>query len=445
MLLKRIFIIFLSLYLAQITRGQEIPWEQLLTGNFMKIGYRKDLIRDNSNIIHGDVIGAFYDSAGIHKCCGYITYDSSLIHDYFYAREKTDTTPGFTLGDTVFFKVYRPSENHIYENVSHTSYDTIYKIYPGDKFFGILSLYIHYDFNIIEQDTISVCKNEQLTINAYKSDKAKYIWPDNSGEDYYTFLAKESEYITVEFYDSLSKDYFIDSVWIKVLDYSYYVDTTQYCDRIELSYSEKDWLYIWNTGNKEPVESIEEPGLYWVQGITNNNCIINDTFNITFEPYNIEDISIIVIDATSANNSKIIIDTTSIKGGSGNYQIEITNTLTGVKFNSDYEFNDIPTGEYTLEIFDGKCTEHYSQLITVKEYLNCEKPKLTPDGDGFDDTYIIEEPGKAIVYDKNIQKITEFSTPAEWDCTDSNGNILPMGSYIIVINNKKRVLITIIL
>lgn len=92
----------------------------------------------------------------------------------------------------------------------------------------------------------------------------------------------------------------------------------------------------------------------------------------------------------------------------------------------------------TVTSIDG-CTDTDSVVVTINnDYLVTVRNLITPNGDGFNDTWIIENietyPGNTItVFNRNGQKVFEGDAYMnDWDGT-FNGNPLPDGSYYYMI------------
>ncbi len=69
---------------------------------------------------------------------------------------------------------------------------------------------------------------------------------------------------------------------------------------------------------------------------------------------------------------------------------------------------------------------------------------ISPNGDGITDSYYIEEPGIARIYDISRTLIKELTTPAEWNGYKSDQSLADDGYYAIVINDKKIIHITLV-
>jgi len=84
-----------------------------------------------------------------------------------------------------------------------------------------------------------------------------------------------------------------------------------------------------------------------------------------------------------------------------------------------------------------------SQTFVVSALKDCD-PVFTPDGDGYMDTYRIEESGFARIYDTQRRIVKEFTTPGSWDGSRQDGSPADAGYYAIVINETKIIHLTLI-
>ncbi len=71
--------------------------------------------------------------------------------------------------------------------------------------------------------------------------------------------------------------------------------------------------------------------------------------------------------------------------------------------------------------------------------VDCKDIVITPNADGIDDEYLFSQIGKAEVVDKWGNYLGEFTLPKLWDAK-LNGKYIPIGNYIVVINNGSEAL-----
>lgn len=69
---------------------------------------------------------------------------------------------------------------------------------------------------------------------------------------------------------------------------------------------------------------------------------------------------------------------------------------------------------------------------------------FSPNGDGISDTYLVENGGKVVIYDKAGQLIRELRTPFYWDGTKANGEVVSPGLYFLVSNEASQKTVTVI-
>ena len=107
--------------------------------------------------------------------------------------------------------------------------------------------------------------------------------------------------------------------------------------------------------------------------------------------------------------------------------------------------DNLREGDYILTIEDADgCIAAVEHAISIRKDCLKDYPVFSPNTDGLDDDYYIPYEGKAIVYDRNGIERTEFMAPAYWDGTDNNGKPLPMGTYLIIVDKKEVINITIV-
>jgi internalin A len=114
--------------------------------------------------------------------------------------------------------------------------------------------------------------------------------------------------------------------------------------------------------------------------------------------------------------------------------------------------NDLKThhsGNYTCEItntnpkLSSLTLVSFPVSLTVTHCKDCNL-ELTPNDDGFNDTYYIEAQGITRIYDREGKLVKELTTPAFWDGTTSSGELATSGFYLIEINKGKHIKIFVI-
>jgi len=98
--------------------------------------------------------------------------------------------------------------------------------------------------------------------------------------------------------------------------------------------------------------------------------------------------------------------------------------------------------EVCLTIVDSlNCTWHYCDSVTVTCSSN-QNVIITPNNDGIEDGTFVSD--KAKVYDRNGYLVRTISVPENWKGKDDNNNDLPMGQYVVILENGVVLNVTII-
>lgn len=108
------------------------------------------------------------------------------------------------------------------------------------------------------------------------------------------------------------------------------------------------------------------------------------------------------------------------------------------------EIADIPAGIYKLFVKMSSCELEWPETLEVRLDSNCDHPVISPNNDGMSDNYEIPFQGRVKIYNRAGVLINHFAAPASWSGTDSSGNPVPMGLYIIVCDGQKEIAITVI-
>ena len=203
-----------------------------------------------------------------------------------------------------------------------------------------------------------------------------------------------------------------------------------------------------------PIVRIESVGSY-VCKITNSTPKLNNVIlysnpihlSVNNPCLSIQDLAYVKEDILCNGTGSITLDTLSISGGVKPYQYELTNIATATNHNSfSGQFSELNDGKYKLVIKNKiNCVKTINNIvITRKNNSNdCKGFAITPDGDGLNDSFYIQEDGTAKIFNSNGKLIKTLSTPASWDGSDQNGQITG-DYYLIQINQSKTVTITVI-
>ena len=207
------------------------------------------------------------------------------------------------------------------------------------------------------------------------------------------------------------------------------------CDgnSIKLSVASSFASYNW-IGNNDSDEEIEvtSAGEYIIEVTNANMCKARKKF-IVKSSAAATNIDAITEDFSSPNNS---IKITYTNNG-GDYAFSID----GINYQESPLFNNLSAGEYTISVKDKNgCLPIVSKIIYLLDF-----PKFfTPNGDGFNDTWLIKnsqtKPNSVIyIYDRFGKLLKQLnSNSLGWNGT-FNGENLPSGDYwftLTLFNNK---------
>lgn len=106
-----------------------------------------------------------------------------------------------------------------------------------------------------------------------------------------------------------------------------------------------------------------------------------------------------------------------------NFELDSTLTLLG-----------ITQGEYVLTaVYKNHCT--LTESFVIPNAPNCDKI-FSPNNDGQNDTYFFDHEGEIKIYNIKGDCVKTLVAPVVWDGSDDNGQIVPLGYYTIIINEK---------
>jgi|GEM_PF-433227 len=216
--------------------------------------------------------------------------------------------------------------------------------------------------------------------------------------------------------------------------------------------------YTWYHGNQiiQSGESVTLPlsrvdkrniGLYKVE-ITNPalpDLVIENSvawLDIT-ECISITGLHVDILEHSCTEGAIIDLSRSPIEGGNPPFVFSIlSDSQKEYKSAANLIFYSVFPDKFKFTVQDSRgCTA--SQTFVVSALKDCD-PVFTPDGDGYMDTYRIEESGFARIYDTQRRIVKEFTTPGSWDGSRQDGSPADAGYYAIVINETKIIHLTLI-
>ncbi len=205
--------------------------------------------------------------------------------------------------------------------------------------------------------------------------------------------------------------------------------------------AENDSIF-WSTGAISRSITVSTPGKYALTAENNFGCRQTDTVDVQLKTIKIEQLDYDVSEADCYNPGSIRFRQLDISNGISPFKYTFKNKITNQFIHDTINLRE---GDYILTIEDGDgCSTAYSSAITIRKDCLNDYPVFSPNTDGRDDDYYIPYEGEVVVYDRNGQERNRFMAPDYWDGKDKNGNLLPMGTYVIVVGKKQVINITII-
>ncbi len=139
----------------------------------------------------------------------------------------------------------------------------------------------------------------------------------------------------------------------------------------------------------------------------------------------------------------VVINENSFTAGTSPYTYVVKNNIENKAFNSSNILLSIE-GTYDLVVTDATgCEVTFASKLIVNRNTQCD-PIFYPNGDGVADTYYIENTGNAKIYDKSGVLIKDLTIPGNWDGTNTKGELVESGLYLIVINANFSIPLTLI-
>ena len=200
-------------------------------------------------------------------------------------------------------------------------------------------------------------------------------------------------------------------------------ETTFLCSGSNLNLSVDSGFssYLWNTGATTAAITVQQAGTYTITVTNDKGCKKTKTFIVkasekaTYENATVKDFA--------GNKNTITIQ----YKGTGDYEF----SLDGTSYQDNATFTNVAPGSYTISIRDKNgCGITISDLIYVLDY-----PRFfTPNGDGFNDTWKINNLGslpqsRIVIFDRYGKLLKELTTADDsWNGTFT-GAPLPSDDY----------------
>ena len=162
------------------------------------------------------------------------------------------------------------------------------------------------------------------------------------------------------------------------------------------------------------------------------------------QSFGIELFDIRLVDATCVAGGRVILESQhDIISQISTMVVEVISSDTVLS--TTHEVVEVPAGEYKVTVLDKDgCRATWPETFLLGRDPNCEFPVISPNNDGVAEDYYIPYTGTAKIYDRSGELKIQLTIPSAWNATDSSGHPLPMGTYIIVCEGQKDIMVTIV-
>lgn len=157
----------------------------------------------------------------------------------------------------------------------------------------------------------------------------------------------------------------------------------------------------------------------------------------------VNNLQVDVLEQSCESGAFIDLRRSDIQGGKAPFLYSVQGDAGKTRTSADrLAFDAVFPDTYLFRVEDSQgCSA--SGSFTLASPRDCD-PVFTPNGDGYMDTYRIEETGVVKIYDTRRRVVKEFTAPGSWDGSRQDGSPADAGYYAIVINNTKIIHLTLI-
>lgn len=204
-------------------------------------------------------------------------------------------------------------------------------------------------------------------------------------------------------------------------------DTVYLCEDVSSAIVGDDtpsssFTYAWDSGETSSTITVSTAGMYSVTITTTVGALVcSETYNVTLIISNSPRITAVVIDDLQADNT-VAIETEL----NGNYEYQIDNE----PYQSTPQFNNVLPGMHTITVNDLDGCGIATETIVVMGFERF----FTPNGDGINDTWLIEgldtlDSPELLIFDRYGKLLQQLSvSQTQWDGY-YNGLAMPASDY----------------
>ncbi len=222
------------------------------------------------------------------------------------------------------------------------------------------------------------------------------------------------------------------SLYQSIVPYPFLGLDTTLCDNdiYMLSPKEEYYRYSWNTGSNLPYIEITSPGTYRVTVSDEYNCTNTSSINVKFQP------DPIVLDVEVTPGAVFV----TASEGTPPYQYSLSEgnwETEELSWQDENAFHNYPSGTYYAVIRDKNHCDSALEFFLEAQY---KIPSFfTPNGDGYNDVWVIEglyhySNATVKIFDRYGKEISEFdASGGGWDGTYL-GEPVPSNTYWYIID-----------
>lgn len=404
----------------------------------------------------GDAIGGFCEREGQWVCCGYFFWDGNGTELILYGEE--DGTDGFREGERIRFRIWRAEGACLAYDATATyapaptTADFVLGEFASGRTSVLASLNVQ-DLPAVVYPKNALCDGDGIVEPVFEdgrpvpSDmefsveknglaldpKTGQIDVNASQPGQYQVLVSHSDCLPRNFIDVLIHSRRDFSVTFK----------DPLCPGAEMRIRPHDEHaadfaeYLWEDGSTRPYLDVDAPGFYHLIATTHEGCPVDYAISVRDGGVNLFHLSFQATDATCETLGRVELENlSSVSGGASPYVYLLQGQeLMHQFYSDDGVFEDVPADEYYLYAIEARgCRTLFSQTVLVEKPDNCEEAVLTPNGDGLADYIHIPFQGQCLIYDRSGRVFRRFQGPGRWDGRNDNGQIAPMGLYIVRCN-----------